>query len=159
MYVLIIIAFFSTVKKIKDILVEMIPFMKDIKSALNYQEANLTSFNETIRQLTANLDEHKNQTAAELAQLQTSLTNITHQLNDIHEDVAYILGPYTCGGTGGWRCVVYLNTTDPTSTCPSGWNITGYSTRTCGRVSTGQYVLTQPPSLSVEESIARSAEE
>ena len=92
------------------------------------------------------LKEHKNQTAAELAQLQTttqsSLDNLTHQLNDIHEDVTYILGAYTytCGGTGGWRRVVYLNMTDPTSTCPSGWNITGYSKRTCGRANNGGYI-------------------
>ena len=56
----------------KNILIELIPFMKDIKSALNYQEANLTSFNESIQQLTARLEEHKKQIAVELAQLQTS---------------------------------------------------------------------------------------
>ena len=33
--------------------------------------------------------------------------------------------------------VVYLNMTDPDTTCPSGWQLTGYSKRTCGRVSTG----------------------
>ena len=42
---------------------------------------------------------------------------------------------HMCGGTGGWRRVVYLNITEPTSTCPSGWNITGYSKRTCGKAS------------------------
>ena len=30
---------------------------------------------------------------------------------------------------------MYLDMTDLTSTCPSGWNITGYSRRTCGRAS------------------------
>ena len=137
------------------------------------------------------LQEHKQQTAAELAQLQTSLNttqssleaasskldlltsataqlstghqqilanisdvecvdteessqlhqnlqnNLTHQLQDIQRDVTNILGPYTCGGTGGWRRVVYLNMTDPSTTCPSGWNMTGYSKRTCGRASHG----------------------
>ena len=67
-----------------------------------------------------------------MAQLQTSLNttqfsldNLTHQLNDIHKNVNYILEAYTytCGGTGGWRSVVvYLNMTDPTNTCPPGWN-------------------------------------
>ena len=28
--------------------------------------------------------------------------------------------------------------TDPNTNCPSGWNMTGYSKRTCGRVSTGR---------------------
>ena len=39
-----------------------------------------------------------------------------------------------CGGTG-WRRVVYLNMTDPNTNCPSGWNLTPYSKRTCGKVS------------------------
>lgn len=44
---------------------------------------------------------------------------------------------YTCGGTGGWRRVVLLNLSDPSTTCPSGWNITSFSRRTCGRSSRG----------------------
>ena len=46
-------------------------------------------------------------------------------------------GPYTCGGIGGWRLVVELDMTDSRVTCPSGWQFTGYSKRSCGRVSTG----------------------
>ena len=42
---------------------------------------------------------------------------------------------YACGGTGGWRRAVYLDMTDPNTNCPSGWNMTGYSKRTCGRAS------------------------
>ena len=46
---------------------------------------------------------------------------------------------YTCGGTGGWRRVVYLDMTDPSTTCPSGWQLTAHSRvkRTCGRATTG----------------------
>ena len=40
---------------------------------------------------------------------------------------------YTCGGTSGWRRTVFLNMTDPTHNCPSGWEETGYTKRTCGR--------------------------
>ena len=65
--------------------------------------------------------------------------NLTHQLESIQRNVSYILGPYTCGGTGGWRRVVYLDMTDSSTTCPSGWQLTGYSKRTCGRVSTGSW--------------------
>ena len=43
---------------------------------------------------------------------------------------------YTCGGTGSWRRAVYLDMTDPNTNCPSAWQLTGYSKRTCGRVST-----------------------
>ena len=68
-------------------------------------------------------------------QVNAKLSNLTHQLQDIQRNVTYILGPYTCGGTGGWRRVVYLDMTDSSTTCPSGWQLTGYSKRTCGRAS------------------------
>ena len=33
--------------------------------------------------------------------------------------------------------MVYLNFTDPNTTCPSGWQLTNLSYRECGRVSIG----------------------
>ena len=39
------------------------------------------------------------------------------------------------GGTEGWRRAVYLDMADSNTNCPSGWNMTGYSKRTCGRAS------------------------
>ena len=56
---------------------------------------------------------------------------VTHLLND--------LPVYTCGGTGGWRRAVYLDMRDPTTCCPRGWNMTGYSKRTCGRATDGVF--------------------
>ena len=67
---------------------------------------------------------------------QRLLSNLTHQLETIKDCIEH-LAVYSCGGTGGWRRVVYLDMTDPHTTCPSGWNMTGYSKRTCGRNSTG----------------------
>ena len=46
---------------------------------------------------------------------------------------------YECGGTGGWRRVVYMNMTDPDTNCPLGWGLTRHSKRTCGRFGTGVY--------------------
>ena len=43
----------------------------------------------------------------------------------------------TCGGTGGWRRAAYLDMIDPNTNCPSDWNETGYSKRTCGRATNG----------------------
>ena len=43
---------------------------------------------------------------------------------------------YICNGTYGWKQVVYLNMTDTSHHCPTGWRETGYSRRTCGRAST-----------------------
>ena len=73
---------------------------------------------------------------ADLSSLNDSVSNLTHQLETIQGYVEQ-LPVYTCGGTGGWRRVVYLDMTDPSTTCPSGWNMTGYSKRTCGRASDG----------------------
>ena len=65
--------------------------------------------------------------------------NLTHQLEITRDYIINNLPVYTCGGTGGWRRVVYLDMTDSSTTCPSGWQLTGYSKRTCGRVSTGRW--------------------
>ena len=46
---------------------------------------------------------------------------------------------WSCGGTGGWRRVVYLNMTDTSHVCPPGLNLTTYSRRTCGRAHSGYY--------------------
>ena len=156
-----------------------------IREAKSLRE-DLSSLNDSVSNLSMRLQEHKQQTAAELAQLQTSLNttqssletasskldiltsttaqlstghqqilanisdvecvdteessqlhqnlqnNLTHQLDYIKHrtDTLY------CGGTG-WRRVVYLDMTDPSTTCPSGWQLTGYSKRTCGRASDG----------------------
>ena len=47
---------------------------------------------------------------------------------------------YWCGGIPGWRHVVSLNMTrtDFMDQCPDGWQLTNYSKRTCGRVSTSE---------------------
>ena len=42
-----------------------------------------------------------------------------------------------CGGTGGWRNIVFLNMTDSNHVCPTGLNLTTYSKRTCGRAHSG----------------------
>ena len=67
---------------------------------------------------------------------QTVLNNLTEQLQKTYGYLQESL-PHTCGGTGGWRRVVYLNMTYPNTNCPSGWQLTGHSKRTCGKVSTG----------------------
>ena len=90
------------------------------------------SFSAMREAMESQLEERKNQTTSELADLHTSLqssiTN-THTIDNLHV--------HTCGGTEGWRRVVYLDMTDPNTNCPSGWKLTEHSKRTCGRV-TGQ---------------------
>ena len=64
------------------------------------------------------------------------LTNVTKELKKTADHVLEELPQYQCGGTRGWRRVVYLDMTDPNTNCPSGWNLTTYSKRTCGKSNT-----------------------
>ena len=61
----------------------------------------------------------------------------TKLLIEMKENIVQEVLGYTCGGTGGWRRVVYLDMTDPDTSCPSGWNMTDYSKRSCGRAGRG----------------------
>ena len=122
----------------------MIEFRAEVKNDINSLREDLNALNESVSEINTCLQEHRTKTETELADLQTSLNsahskgdNLTDQLEKIQDDVTNILGPYTCGGTGGWRRVVYLDMTDPSTTCPSGWKLTGYSKRTCGRATDG----------------------
>ena len=106
-----------------------------LKTSLN---SKLDSLMATAAHLSSDYQEiQTNISDVQCMDTQQSLqTNLTHQLETIK---TCIESPpvYSCGGTGGWRRVVNLDMTDCHTTCPSGWNMTGYSKRTCGRNSTG----------------------
>ena len=110
-------------------------------SKLNSLTATTTQLSSDHQQIQDNISDVECLDTQESLELhQNFLDNLTHQLEKIQVDVMglkIIHGPYTCGGTGGWRRVVYLDMTDPNTTCPSGWNMTGYSKRTCGRATDG----------------------
>ena len=84
------------------------------------------------------METHDNHVTTELMELDQNLQQNFSLL--MKNSYGYITTPpiHTCGGTGGWRRVVHLNFTDPNTPCPSGWELTSHSNRTCGRVSTGQ---------------------
>ena len=91
-----------------------------IREDLSCIKEDLSSLNEIMNRISEDVEEHDNHTTTELVNLYEYLQPIL----------------YTCGDAEGWRRVVYLNMTDPNTNCPSGWWLTGYSKRTCGRVST-----------------------
>ena len=93
---------------------------------------DLSSLNETMNRISKDVKEHD-------THITTELTNIDQNLQQNFTLFGYVysLSLFTCGGTGGWRRVVYLDMTDNNTNCPSGWQLTSYSKRTCGRVSTG----------------------
>ena len=75
----------------------------------------------------------------DLARLNRTVNQLSRAVSDLSGDRDGELEIHTCGGTGGWRHVVHLDMTDPNTNCPSGWQLTSYSSRrTCGRVSTGR---------------------
>ena len=90
-------------------------------------ERELSGLNNTANMLCDKIEEHDNHITTELMRMNQTLKR---------EIIFNHIGR-ECGGTWGWRRAVYLDITDPNTNCPSGWNMTGYSKRTCGRVSTG----------------------
>ena len=106
-----------------------------MKEDLSCVKADLTRLNDSMNRVCDKVEEHEDHMTAELMELNEYLQeNLTHQINNINS-----LGVHTCGGTGGWRRVVYLDMTDPSTDCPSGWRETGYSKRTCGKSNSGHY--------------------
>ena len=82
------------------------------------------------------LTDHVSCIKKELNGLDDSVNTIIDKLKNLTGDEC-VPGGYTCGGEGGWRRVVYLNMSDPTTSCPSGWQLGPYSRRSCGKVSFG----------------------
>ena len=75
--------------------------------------------------------------------MNNSVNKVCDEVEEVTEIVTATLPPrqavpVPCGGTG-WRHVVDLNMTDPNTDCPSGWRETGYSKRTCGRATDGEF--------------------
>ena len=78
-----------------------------------------------MNEMSQRIEKYDNHITTELMRMNQTLT----------EQIINNSGGLKCGGTWGWRRVVYLDMTDPNTNCPSGWNMTGYSKRTCGRSS------------------------
>ena len=194
----------SSIDSVPDVtLLKLLPYLNNTEENLLADLSSLisdraTSIDASVSSLSGDLEEHKNrttyglsgdlgwhinQTASGLAHLHSSVdtlravnremrddiiwvkadlgtlndsmsdiieetvtTNLDHNLTQVlahllENTYGYRTSPpvHTCGGTGGWRRAVYLDMTDPNTDCPSGWNETGYSKRTCGRASNGSH--------------------
>ena len=71
--------------------------------------------------------------------LSETVKEIDSELQKTRDFLHLSLEPTVCGGTGGWRRVVYLNMTDSNTNCPSGWQLTSHSKRTCGKVNSSRF--------------------
>ena len=128
------------------------PFMTEMREHLaavkTEMREDLATVKEKVDSLSRDLEEHKNKTTTQMVDMNSKLdsvnselehnvlTNVTKELKKATDYIIEQLPPYECGGTGGWRRVVYLNMTDPNTNCPSGWQLTSHSKRTCGKVHT-----------------------
>ena len=74
---------------------------------------------------------------AQWERLRNEIDNATLRL--LQESVVLLLQPsqYSCGGSTGWRRVAYLNMSDSSQRCPSGWREITTPHRVCGRRSSG----------------------
>ena len=113
------------------------PILNEMSQRIEQFDMRLSSLNESMRDdlnSTANMicdnniEEHDKQTTTELMKINESLT----------EQIINNSGGLKFGGTWGWRRAVYLDMTDPNTNCPSGWNMTGCSKRTCGRANSSR---------------------
>ena len=124
----------------------------NMQSSQETHSQQINAFNSKLDTLTATTaqlsTEHQNlQTDVDISDVECTYSeeslelyqnlqnNLTHQLKNISNKVDTVYAQHSCGGIG-WRRVVYLDMTDSSTTCPSGWQLTGYSKRTCGTVST-----------------------
>ena len=82
-----------------------------------------------LNEISQRIEQIDSRITTELMKMNQTLTE--EVLNN--RESIYDTAGVKCGGTWGWRRAVYLDMTDPNTSCPSGWNMTGYSKRTCGR--------------------------
>ena len=96
-----------------------------VERELSSIERELSGVSSTANMICDKIEKHDNQITTELIKMNETLT----------EQIIKNRGGLKCGDTWGWRSAVYLDMTDPNTNCPSGWQLTGYSKRTCGRAS------------------------
>ena len=108
-----------------------------VNTTLNTLTATTTQLSTDYQQIQIGLRDTECISTEEILQLHQNLqNNVTHQLETL-ENYIEQQAVFICGGTGGWRRVIYLDMTDSSTSCPSGWKLTGHSKRTCGRYTFG----------------------
>ena len=125
------------------VLMSLVPYFNAMESGLKTEFATgmntmRGSMGEDLNDIKTELSGVSNTTQGLCDKIEEHDAEITAELMDLSEYIE-LQSRYKCGGTGGWRRAVYLDMKNPYTHCPSGWNLTDYSKRTCGRASTGYY--------------------
>ena len=106
-----------------------------ISDDINRVNITLSEISNATIEICDKIEEHETQTSTKLMDLEKLIynnfdPNIQYIPNNTYDD-----GDIVCGGTSDWRRAAYMDMSDPRATCPSGWIMTNYEIRTCGRAS------------------------
>ena len=130
------------IEKVKDDVDDIEDDIEDVRKDIEFVKDDIKSDVDTVKNELVNVRETTEQN---METIKSNLTGLYIKLeqaqmcNDTELPPSEPSDPgYTCGGTSGWKQVAYLNMTDTSHHCPTGWNETSYSRRTCGRASTGR---------------------
>ena len=123
------------------------PFMTEMREELTAVKENLTRIETELIDINSKLDSlDSKQDGLNMTVMTVNselghnvVTNVTKELKKAADYVLEELPQYQCGGTRGWRRVVYLDVTDPNTNSPSGWQLTSHSRRTCGKSTTNSF--------------------
>ena len=119
--------------------------LADLKDMLSQHVQDSMSFEETMAEEIENLkydissiaavvedlenafgamsDDNQQQAKKQLETLHNLHWSLLHRVEEVDSHVNMLTGSWRCGGTPGWKRVGYLNMTNSTMTCPSGWRV------------------------------------
>ena len=119
-----------------DTIVTKLDRLESKQDELSRKVMNVSSELETsvLSNITKEMETMRNELLSVNSDVSEELQNLTVAVLKTNSRLGQ---GYECGGTYGWRRVVYLNMTDSTTNCPSGWRLVTYSKRLCGNVSSG----------------------
>ena len=127
----------ETLRQLNDSVVSLVELDTTASVQLTSLEGQVSSNHlELTSKLESLCDMTIEDVSSELSdKIEESEKQITDRLLEIRQEMP--VKGFTCGGTEGWRRVAYLDMTDLSTNCPSSWNITEHSKRSCGYFSDG----------------------
>ena len=107
------------------------PILNEMSQRIEQFDMRMSALDESLRD---DLNSTANMICDKIEEHNIHITTKLMKMNEtLTEQIMNNSGGLKCGGTWGWRRAVYLDMTYPNTNCPSGWQLTGYSKRTCGR--------------------------
>ena len=112
--------------------------VKSMKSDVDSIKSELENATETTKQDMETVKSNLTGLYIKLEQVQQMCSDTELPPSETHPTPSPTpLPSKPCNGTSGWKQVAYLNMTNTSHHCPTGWMETNYSRRTCGRASIG----------------------